>query len=87
MIIQTNNLYKKLKIININYKIKISLYKFSQFVLEFIKTRQLEFYFYNNFFNPLHYAIIEKNNGKDENSIKFNNKSEKIVIKLHTTYI
>ena len=39
MIVWTNNLHKKLKSINVNYKIGMNLYKLTKFVSEFIITR------------------------------------------------
>ena len=49
VIVWTNNLYKKLKSINANYKIGMSSYKLAQFVSEFIKTRRPGFYSHDNF--------------------------------------
>lgn len=87
VIIWTNNLYKKLKNIDANYKIGISSYKLAQFVSEFIKTRQSRFYFYDNFPNQLYRAMIEKDDKEDKNSVESSNRSEKTVIKLRTACI
>lgn len=81
VIVWTNNLHKKLKSINANYKIEMSLYKLAQFVSEFIKTRQPGFCFYDNFLNQLHCAMIEEDNEEDENLVESSNRSEKTVIK------
>lgn len=62
----------------------MSSQKLVQFVLKFIKTQQPGFYSYDNFHNQLYYKMIEENNRENENLVKSNNKSEKIVIKLYT---
>ena len=62
-------------------------YKLAKFVLKFIKTRRPRFYFHDNFLNQFYHLIIEKNDGKNENSVKSGNRSEKIVIKPCITCI
>lgn len=52
-------------------------------VSEFIKIRQPEFYTYNNFLNRLYYVMIEEDNGENENSVEFIDRSEKNMIKLY----
>lgn len=84
VIVWTNNLHKKLKSIYANYKIGMSSYKLAQFVCEFIKTRRPGFYSHDNFSNQLHRAIIEEDDGEDENSAESSNRSEKTVIKPRT---
>ena len=87
MIVYINNIDKKLKSIDANYKIGMSLYKLAQFVYEFIKTRQPGFYSHDNFLNQLYRAIIEENNREDENLVKSSNRSEKTVIVPHITCV
>lgn len=65
----------------------MSLYKLAQFVSEFIKTRQSGFYSHDNFPNQLHCAMIEEDDGEDENSVESSNRSKKTVIKPHTARI
>lgn len=65
----------------------MSLYKLIQFVLKFIKSWQLGFYFYDNFSNMLHCTIIERVNRENKNSVGSGNKSKKTMIKSYTAYI
>ena len=87
VIVWTNNLHKKLKSIDANYKIGISSYKLAQFVSKFIKTRRPGFYSHDNFPNQLHCAMIEEDDGEDENSVESSNRSEMTVIKPRTARI
>ena len=82
-----NNLLKKLKNINANYKIGMSSYKLAQFVSEFIKTGRPRFYFHDSFSNKLYCAMIEDNDRENKNSVEFDNRSEKTVIKPYTACI
>lgn len=65
----------------------MSLYKLAQFISKFIKTKQLGFYFYDNFFNQLYYIMIEKDDRESKNSVESDNKSKKTMIKLYIIYI
>ena len=87
VIVWTNNLHKKLKSIHTNYKIGMNSYKLAQFVSEFIKIRRPGFYSYDNFPNQLHRAMIEEDDGENENSVESSNRSEKTVIKPRTARI
>lgn len=65
----------------------MSSYKLAQFVSEFIKTKRPGFYSHDNFSNQLYCAIIEEDNGKDENLVESSNRCEKTVIKPRTARI
>lgn len=65
----------------------MSSYKLAQFVSEFIKTRRPGFYSYDNFPNQLYRAMIEEDDGENENSVESGNRSEKTVIKPRTARI
>ena len=47
----------------------MSSYKLTQFVSEFIKTRQPGFYFYDSFPNQLYRAMIEENGGENKTQL------------------
>lgn len=64
----------------------MSSQKLAQFVSEFVKTKQPEFYSNDNFPNQLHHAMMGDDNEENENSVESSNRSKKTVIKLHTTY-
>ena len=65
----------------------MSSYKLAQFVLEFIKTWQPEFYSHNNFSNQLYCTIIKEDDEENENSVESGNRSETTVIKPRTACI
>lgn len=65
----------------------MSQYKLASLILEFIKAKQPGFHSHENFLHQLHCAMIDKDDGENENSIRSSNKLEKIVIKSRTTCI
>ena len=65
----------------------MNLYKLTQFVLEFIKTRRPGFYSHDNFPNQLYCAMIKEDDGENKNSVESGNRFEKTVIKPRTACI
>ena len=59
----------------------MSSYKLAQFVSKFIKTWRPGFYSHDNFSNQLYGAMIEEDDGENENSVESGNRSEKTVNK------